>query len=619
MSTARRYRRMGSAPEGAQPEGAPQGAVFDPQARAFHDPETGHVLADLAAWDGARERERERARVRLAIARHAEDLIAAGLSRLDADEAAGTAAGVKPSAVGVWRRKIAPLPEGARVAALLEGRRSGRPRRIEAQMMGELEALVATFGEHLTSLQAVDVLEARYGHAPSRTTVRRWLARIRRERAHALSAVSNPDRHRSHRKPAGGNASANVERLNQLWELDSTLADVICADGKRYAIVAALDIWSRRARVLVVPTSRATAIAALLRRCILEWGVPEIVRTDEGKDYTSHHVTGVLADLEIDHAPCLPYTPEAKPHVERFLGTLARDLFALLPGFTGHDVAQAQALRARKSFAERQDADKGKTFGVGLTVEELQARCDDWCRDRYERRPHAGLNGVSPFDRANEWAGPVRKVHDVRALDTLLAEPAGEGWRTVRKEGIRLGGLDYIAGPLGKLVKERVRILCDPTRPGRIHVYRGVAPEAHGIKVAPEERGTGAAPGARGGKAFVCVAVCPALTGDDQAEIAARMVAEWKSANKAARKWARDLKKRHRPESAMDDVLDHARDKAGRVIALPRKAHAHETPALKEAARAAEAAAAIDSDDAATPRPMRKALAAAGHFFDEEE
>ena len=570
-----------------------QGAVFDPHARAFHDRETGEIVSDLAAWDRATEREREQARVRLAIARHAEDLIAAGLSRLDADEAAGTAAGVKPSAVGVWRRKIAPLPEGARVAALLDRKSPGRPRRIEAQMMGELEALVATFGEHLTSLQAVDVLEARYGHAPSRTTVRRWLARIRRERAHALSAVSNPDRHRSHRKPAGGNASANVERLNQLWELDSTLADVICADGKRYAIVAALDIWSRRARVLVVPTSRATAIAALLRRCILEWGVPEIVRTDEGKDYTSHHVTGVLADLEIDHAPCLPYTPEAKPHVERFLGTLARDLFALLPGFTGHDVAQAQALRARKSFAARQGADKCKTFGVALTVEELQARCDDWCRDRYERRPHAGLNGVAPFDRANEWAEPVRKVHDVRALDTLLAEPAGEGWRTVRKEGIRLGGLDYIAGPLGKLVKERVRILCDPTRPGRIHVYHG--------------------------KAFVCVAVCPALTGDDQAEIAARMVAEWKGANKAARKWARDLKRRHRPESAMDDVLDHARDKAGRVVALPRKPHAHETPALKEAARAAEAAAAIDSDDPATPRPMRKALAAAGHFFDEEE
>ncbi|MDE0335673.1 MAG: transposase family protein, partial [Defluviicoccus sp.] len=103
----------------------------------------------------------------------------------------------------------------------------------------------------------------------------------------------------------------------------------------------------------MVPTSRATAIAALLRRCILEWGVPETVRTDEGRDYTSRHVVGALADLEIAHDLCPPYTPDAKPFVERAIGTLARDLFAFLPGFSGHDVADAQALRARKSFAAR--------------------------------------------------------------------------------------------------------------------------------------------------------------------------------------------------------------------------------------------------------------------------
>ena len=127
-----------------------------------------------------------------------------------------------------------------------------------------------------------------------------------------MLAVTNPDLDRSRHRLAGGDAAASVVRLNQFWELDSTPADVICADGKRYAIVAAIDVLSRQARVLVVPTSRAKAIAALLRRCILEWGVLEAVRTDEGKDYTSRHVLGVLADLEIEHRPCSPYTPEAK-------------------------------------------------------------------------------------------------------------------------------------------------------------------------------------------------------------------------------------------------------------------------------------------------------------------
>ena len=72
-----------------------------------------------------------------------------------------------------------------------------------------------------------------------------------------------------------------VIRLNQVWELDSTPADVMCADG-RHVIVGAMDAWSRRGRLLVVPVSRATAICALLRRCLIDWGVPETGRCAAG-------------------------------------------------------------------------------------------------------------------------------------------------------------------------------------------------------------------------------------------------------------------------------------------------------------------------------------------------
>ena len=140
-------------------------------------------------------------------------------------------------------------------------------------------------GAHLTSRGAREVLLSEYGRAPALSTVREWLRNWRRKHWREFAAATSPDLDRSHHKPAGGNASAEIVRLNQLWELDSTTADIICSDGKRYAIVGAIDVWSRRARVLVVPSSRATAIAALLRRCLLDWGVPEAVRTDEGKDY----------------------------------------------------------------------------------------------------------------------------------------------------------------------------------------------------------------------------------------------------------------------------------------------------------------------------------------------
>ena len=585
------------APTARGSEGAAD-AILDPATRTYYDPATGTLLADLTAWDRAAEPERERARARLAAVQRAEDAIALGIPRLAADRQAAEEACVAASVVGNWRRKVRRLPEGARVAALLDAPRTGRPSAIDDAMRDELESLIFHFGVHLTAKQARRALMTRHGRAPALSTIRAWLARWRIENAGALSAVTNPDRHRSHRQPAGGDASANVHRLNQLWELDSTPADVMCADGKRYAIVAALDVWSRRGRVLVAPTSRASAIAALLRRCILDWGVPEIVRTDEGRDYTSRHVLGVLADLEIEHDPCPPYTPEAKPHVERFLGTMARDLFAFLPGFTGHDVVGAAALRARKSFAERRRA-KGarsdgrkapaETFAVALTAEQLQDYCDHWCEAVYGCEPHAGLGGVSPANRARSSAEPVRRVHDERALDALLAEPAGDGWRTVGKKGIRLDNVNYIAGDLGPLVRERVRVRRDPADLDRIHVYR--------------RDGT-----------FVCVAEDPARTGADRTAIAAQMKARAGEADRKARKRARALTKRHRPERVMDDVLAKALEESDRVVALPRKAEAHETPALSEAAKAAKAASEGPRKRAAKPSLAATAL----RLFQEE-
>ena len=479
-----------------------------------------------------------------------------------------------------WLRAAHGLPEGARVAALLPRSKLGRRPELDPEQQGTLAALVFDRGSHLTAGQVRKVLIARHQRPVALRTVQRWLARFRANHTRALSAVTNPDHHRSHRKPAGGDAAEGIDRLNQLWELDSTRADVMCNDGRRYAIVAAIDVWSRRFRVLVSPESRATAIAALLRRCMLEWGVPESVRTDQGRDYTSRHVVGVLADLEIEHLLCPPYTPEAKPFVERALGTLTRGLFAFLPGFTGHDVAQAKALHSRKSFAARRGQGARESFHVALTAEELQERIDMWCEAVYGREPHAGIGGQTPFLRAASWPEPVRRIHDERWLDALLAEPAGDGVRTIGKKGIRVDGGVYIAAELGPFVGERVKLRRDPTDLGRIHVYLHDGPEAG---------------------AFLCIAEDPARTGMDRAKVAAQMKANAKAVDREAREWARGLKRLHRPETMMDDVLAHAASEAGRVVMLPRKGTTHQTPALTEAARATEANGGDDTSSDLVP------------------
>ena len=381
----------------------------------------------------ASETQRAIAESRLAAVRTSDALRAQGFARADADAIAAVDANASPKSVRRWRARVRGLAPGERLAALMDRPRSGRPPLIEGAMSETLVALLYRFGEHLTARHAHRTLIARFGRAPALPTVRRFLTRYRREHARDLSAVANPDRHRSHRRPAGGDAAAHVERLNQLWELDSTPADVICADGRRHAIVAALDVWPRRARVLVVPTSRATAIAALLRRCILEWGVPETVRTDEGRDYTSRHLLGVLADLEIAHDPCPPYSPERKPFVERFRGTMARDLFAFLPGFIGHDVAQAQALRAQEL---RRQARRGRSRDVRLLAQRRGAAGPLRHLVRCGLRPRAACRPRRAFAlRARHIVGGARARGPRRARPRRIARGARRGRLAYGRQG----------------------------------------------------------------------------------------------------------------------------------------------------------------------------------------
>ncbi len=157
--------RMAPATPVQAPCAGAAGAVHDPAARVFHDPGTGEVLADGAAWDRAADEDRDRARARLAAVRRSDDLHAAGMPRAKADGIAASEAGVSASAAASWRRRVRGLPEGGRVVALLDGERTGRPSPIDgdAAWRGTLEALAFHHGPHLTAEHARRTLIARHG------------------------------------------------------------------------------------------------------------------------------------------------------------------------------------------------------------------------------------------------------------------------------------------------------------------------------------------------------------------------------------------------------------------------------------------------------------------------
>lgn len=428
-----------------------------------------------------------------------------------------------------------------------------------------IKALISDHPDILTPMVTA-ALEARFVPqgipVPASHVIRRFINSFRRENESLLLFIKNPDAWRSRYQFAAGSSSAHVTRLNQLWEIDATPADVMLSDG-RHTVIANIDVYSRTAKVLVTPTSKAQAIGTLLRRCVLDWGVPEILRTDNGKDFTSQHVERVLDALEIEQELCPPFTPEAKPHVERFIHTFSHGILELLPGFIGHSVAQRKSIEARKSFAQR-FMKRGSVVEIKMTAREFQEICDRWIAAVYTMTPHSGLDGKTPAEARRSWTEPVRKIEDERALDVLLCPAAKDGgWRVIGKKGVEAGRRFYFNTAMAGYEGRRVQVLLDYADLGRAFIF--------------DEDG-----------AFLCMATCPDWYGISAQDEACFLRNAQKKLASEKRSELKQLIKEQRIGIVPEQILAYRESLIGNVKETPRKTEGYTTPAIDEALLAAD-------------------------------
>ena len=322
---------------------------------------------------------------------------------------------------------------------------------------------------------------------PSYSTIARWLEKWKREHPLEYAFAQNPDDAKNRFMMSAGSYSEGVKAKNQVWELDSTPADVITSDGKRWTVLGAIDVATRRAVFHLDERSSSYSIARLLRKAILKFGVPDRVVTDNGKDYVSNHFAAICQALGIEQKLVPPFSGDAKPHIERVFRTLSGSLFESLEGYIGHNVSERSALQAQRSFEDRQnsiaqfhkmqkksftDAWKFKKENLGLELritissEELASWIDRWNERIYEQKRHSKL-GMSPIEAWNANPFPVKQIPDPRMLDILLGE---QHIRKVRKEGIRIDNAHYVHERLIPYVGQYVRVMT-PEDYGYILVY----------------------------------------------------------------------------------------------------------------------------------------------------
>ncbi|MFH1984152.1 MAG: DDE-type integrase/transposase/recombinase [Pseudomonadota bacterium] len=406
-------------------------------------------------------------------------------------------------------------------------------------------------------------LEARFcgQDLPTESAVRRFVKKWNAANHNLVLYLTNPDEWKNRHLFAVGSASESIIRLNQLWEMDSTPADIMLIDG-RHTVIGVIDVFSRRMKLLVSPTSKAVAVAALIRRAIIDWGVPEIIKTDNGADYVSKHIVRVLEELEIAQALCKPFTPEEKPHIERALGTFSHDIVELLPGYIGHSVADRQAIRARQTFASRMMS-SDQTVDIKMTAAELQRLCDRWTAAMYHQDAHAGLGGKTPAQMARAWMGPVRRIEHEAALDLLLAPaPSDGGMRVIGKKGIAVEGGNYFAPEMAGHEGDRVLVLLDATDWGMVRCYLV---------------------GDDGSKIYLCAAIDPERAGVDRQEVAARMKAVQRRVIREASAEVKRVAKEAATREIHREILNHRESEIAKIAEFRRPAEDYTTPALEEA------------------------------------
>ena len=86
------------------------------------------------------------------------------------------------------------------------------------------------------------------------------------------------------------------------------------------------------------PTALQTALAlrqAIWRKGDPAWqvcGLPAVLYSDHGGDFTSDHIAQVCADVKVQLVHSTPGKPRGRGKVERLFGTITTELLPTLPG-----------------------------------------------------------------------------------------------------------------------------------------------------------------------------------------------------------------------------------------------------------------------------------------------
>jgi putative transposase len=250
-----------------------------------------------------------------------------------------------------------------------------------------------------------------------------------------------------------------AEAPNAIWQADHTQLDILVKDGREARkpwLTVVLDDYSRAVAGYFVsfsaPSAIQTALAlrqAIWRKSRAGWnvcGIPQVLYTDHGTDFTSHHIEQVTAALKIRLVFSAVGRPRGRGKIERFFRSLSQILLARLPGY--------------------QPA--GSQAAATLSLGQIASEIEDYIVREYNVTPHRAT-GQTPQARWEAGAFLPQMPESLGHLDLLLLTVPTT--RRVRPDGIRFAGMRYIDPTLAAYVGEDVVVRYDPRDMAEIRVF----------------------------------------------------------------------------------------------------------------------------------------------------
>jgi putative transposase len=247
---------------------------------------------------------------------------------------------------------------------------------------------------------------------------------------------------------------------NAIWQADHSELDILVKDtdgtARRPWLTIILDDYSRAVAAYLLsfsdPSAIQTALAlrqAIWRKPQAAWhvcGIPQVLYTDHGSDFTSHHIEQVAADLKIRLIFSGVARPRGRGKLERFFDSLSQVLLSRLPGY-----ARTQA--DRKAV---------------LTLADLAGEIETYLIGEYLVTPHS-TTGQAPQARWEAGGFLPQMPDSLERLDLLLLTVART--RRVQQDGIRFMGMRYIDPTLAAYVGEEVVLRYDPRDVAEVRVF----------------------------------------------------------------------------------------------------------------------------------------------------